>query len=321
VSFWKQSTLAGHKERVFDLSWSPSASCLASAGQTGGFVWCIDEGAAQPPVRLAGELLMRVCWHPDGSLVLTGSADGTLCSYNPADGNLMETWAASGDEEEVYGLEMLPRQGHAATGSGSSVQLWDLENCTACVVESSLAASENSVVFGGFERNPQGKAYVFSLAAHHQSLCAALSDGTLRLLDSRTLHQHTVLEQHARLGSPAFGVAISTVSPLLASADSAGCVLLWDQRLLGRGAIAKENLPGAVHSLAFVHDAGQELLVTGGVDGRLYVHQTRSSLRIEGSVGVGSPVLCVKTIPGTSTLASGGGAGGHCSDASIAIWS
>lgn len=106
VSLRKDGILKGHRSRVFDLRWSPTQPArIASVGEAGGYIWSV-EGAART-VSFPGTELMRVCWHPDGEHVLTGSAQGKIVVH-AADGQAAATLDAS-SEDEVYGIEVLPR--------------------------------------------------------------------------------------------------------------------------------------------------------------------------------------------------------------------
>ena len=315
VTIRNEGHLLGHKDRVFDLDWS-STSSLASVGQSGGFLWSIDAStAAKPSVVLPGTELMRVCWH--GARVLTGSSDGTVRICAAADGAALATLQVAA-EEEVYGLKVLPDNDLLAAGVGNSVQQWDLERA-ARVTQRTFCSTENGVIYGGRERNPGCDAYLFDLATSSNLICTALSDGTVRVLDSQTLHPVATLTGHAERSSPAFGVAISQTTQLLASADSRGTVLLWDLRLLGRGPLAETNHQQAVHSIEFLPAACGEKLITGGVDQWLHVHET-TKLATEGSTKISSPLLCLAVDDITQRLATGGGAGGHSSDDSISLW-
>ena len=159
----KVGALRGHKDRVFHMCWSPTqAGHLASVGQTGGFVWRGADGATEPPARLIGSELMRVCWHPDGVHVLTGSSGGKINVCSAADGATRAVLDAS-EEDEVYGLQPLSDEGLLAAGAGRTVQLWDL-NRAARIAQAQFATAAGGIVFGGPDRNPEGAAYLFSLA-------------------------------------------------------------------------------------------------------------------------------------------------------------
>merc|ERR1719424_2163121 len=91
----------------------------------------------------------------------------------------------------MYGLEVLSEEGLLAAGAGETVQLWDLNRATRTSL-AAFTATESGVHFGGL-RNPDRKAFVFSIAARGRILSAALSDGSLRLLDSETLQELATL--------------------------------------------------------------------------------------------------------------------------------
>ena len=327
ISLAKERSLAGHSNRVFHLRWSPAEPlCLASVGEAEGCIWH-NVGGDVRRVRFSGTELMRVCWSPDGARVLTGDGQGKIDVRAAADGEKMATLDASA-EDEVYGLEMLSDEGLLAAGTGSCVQLWDLPTATR-KAQVALATADGGVTFGGAARNPESKAYIFGLAARGRVLSAALSDGTIRLMDSQTLQVLATLTEHARRGAPAFGAAISPTSPLLASSDQEGTVLLWDMRSLGQGPLAETSSQhGAVHSVAFVPAGGvtgggaSELLVTGG-DRSLSLHRTRTAtLATAATASSFNPVLCVDAVPASpaTRVASGGGAGSLISDATVSVW-
>ena len=194
VSLRKDGTLKGHQSRVFDLRWSPTHPArVASVGEAGAHIWDVG-GAVRRKVSFPGTELMRVCWHPDGEHVLTGSAQGKIVVHAADDGHAIATLDAS-TEDEVYGVEVLSSEGLLAAGAGDTVQLWDLQRATKmCQVK--LPALTGGVNFGGEHRNPDGAAYLFCLAARGRILSAALSDGTVRLLDSETLQTLQVLGEH-----------------------------------------------------------------------------------------------------------------------------
>ena len=194
VSLRKDGTLKGHQSRVFDLRWSPTHPArVASVGEAGAHIWDVG-GAVRRKVSFPGTELMRVCWHPDGEHVLTGSAQGKIVVHAADDGHAIATLDAS-VEDEVYGVEVLSSEGLLAAGAGDAVQLWDLQRATKmCQVK--LPALTGGVNFGGEHRNPDGAAYLFCLAARGRILSAALSDGTVRLLDSETLQTLQVLGEH-----------------------------------------------------------------------------------------------------------------------------
>ena len=320
----KEAGLPGHKSRVFDICWSPSQPLrLASVGETCACIWSVDDAAGR--VSFPGTELMRVCWHPDGAHVLTGDGQGKICVHAASDGEQTAMLDAS-SEDEVYGLKILSSDGLLAAGAGNTMQLWDLPKAT-MTTKVTLAPAAGGVVFGGEHRNPDAKSYVFGVEARGRILSVALSDGTVRLMDSETLQVLASLNEHARRGAAAFTTALSPKSPLLVSCDSQGTVLLWDLRSLGQGPLAETcSSRGAMHAAAFVPsgDGASQMLVTGGDDRRLRLHELSGARALEtvGSVSVLSSVLCLDAAPDSSPtrLASGGGSGGLLSDATVSLW-
>ena len=333
----KERSLLGHKGRVFDLRWSTAGpSRLASVGEKGGVVWSLDGGAATRTVSFAGTEFMRVCWHPGGAHVLVGDAQGKIAVRAADDGAVSATLDAHA-EDEVYGLEVLSGDdgGLLAAAAGDTVQLWDLEKAER-TAQVTLAATAGGVVFGGLGRNPEARSYVFGFAASGRLLSAALSDGTVRLVDARSLQVLASLGEHARRGAPAFATALSQTAPLLASSDGEGSVLLWDLRRLGHGPLAEVCAAAAVQAVAFVPGAAggaSELLATGGDDRTVCLHELvlhegglapsgLHELATVSTATVLSPVLSIEAAPDATTprLASGGGSGGLMSDASVSLW-
>ena len=298
----RESRLDGHSDRVYDVAWG-SNNRLASVGQVGGFVWSIPDQKQLAP--LDGDELMRVCWH--GDHVITGSSLGKMQVCSPSDGRPKATLDTSQDDE-VYGLESLAS--NLAVGAGDTLQLWDVEKET-CLKRETCVKSPNGIVFGG-HRNPDQKSYIFSMARKGDILVAAVSDGTVRLNDARTLESVDSVDLHARRGNSAYAVAASATAPLIASADQRGSVLLWDMRHLEEPVAECAN-PGAVHALAFVDD----LVVSAGADGRLRAHASKD-LSVEASASVLNSILCVKA--SGSRVASAGGTGKTISDAGIQLW-
>lgn len=182
VALQQDVRLRGHRDRVYDVAWAPrhAGARLASVGQTGGFVWGVDSGER---VALKGDELMRACWHADGGRVITGSSLGQVCIHAASDGRQIATLDTSQDDE-IYGLEMLPGDGRLVVGAGDTAQLWDVDGVSR-LARIAFERADVGVVYGG-ERNPEARAYVFDTALRGRMLCAALSDGTVRLLDATT---------------------------------------------------------------------------------------------------------------------------------------
>ena len=380
--------------RIFDLAWSPTTPThLVTAGEDAAMLWSSQVGSP-PTCRLKlqltptssasapswitagkrpassedspqGPACVRCTWHPDGAHVLTGSDDGCVAVWSAHDGaKLAQLSVASVTDEadsEVYGLQVLSRESLLAVACSDTVQQWDLLSGRQ-TAHTKLRAHESGVAFGGSHRNPNATAYVFSLASRGRVLVAALSDGTCRLLDAQTCKELATLDAHVQRGTPAFACALSPTSTLLATTGGDGCVLLWDMRMLGSGPLSERSgHTQAVHGVCFASagalgapvDAG-ELLVTGGSDCTLRIHETALGVAAasSGSASSGSasggaasggdgaassgagciaamrmsgPVWCASFTPGSAAggerLGAGGGSGSNADDNALFIFS
>lgn len=125
----KVSRLIGHKGRVFDMSWSPTGpSRLLSAGEDGAKLWPAD-AADRGAISLEGvheSEVMRCAWHPRGTHVLTGGADGVVAVWDAEDGRKLESMKLTESDDEVYGLNVLTDEGMLVAGVSNKLQQWNL---------------------------------------------------------------------------------------------------------------------------------------------------------------------------------------------------
>ena len=80
--------------------------------------------------------------------------------------------ASPQEKDEVYGLKML--HGFITAGVGDMLQLWDVESAK-CLTQVQVKAAENGVCFGGRERNPMNRAFIFGMSSCRHATCVALS--------------------------------------------------------------------------------------------------------------------------------------------------
>lgn len=236
-----QQTRVAVGARIFDLAWSPgSADQLVSGSDDLQAVelWS-TRGAGRPQCKLKFALpsarpvkassarkpswieaghnhddttpaCMRCAWHPDGEVFLTGSDDGQVAVWGTQGGPFRASFSASEstDEEysEVYGLAVTSRESLLAVACSDTVQQWDLPNCRQ-TQQRQFEAHRDGISFGGV-RNPGRLAYVFYLASRGRVLAVTLSDGTCRLLDAQTYHEHAVLDAPSNLPRPSTSVPL-----------------------------------------------------------------------------------------------------------------
>lgn len=212
VTMKREVRLPSHKGQVFAARWGGAGgSWIASAGADGrALLWQPSKGTTQPVAELKGghkDEVMRVAWHPSGTRCFTGGGDGTCAVW---DLTSIEGRVASPltrlecSPDEVYSLEVLTSE-MMLVGTSDLVQQWDVTTGVR-VRALQLRAVVGGITFGGPERNPENKAYVFGLAARGRLAGAVLSDGTVRLIDAEDCKECTALPAHS---SPAMGIAFS----------------------------------------------------------------------------------------------------------------
>lgn len=164
----KTAKLAGHKQRVFDLAWSPpdAPDMLLSAGEDHALLWRLGEQKGKVELKLpktdvavarhlkgvvtqADAEVTRCCWHPFGQHMLTGSGDGKIAVWSAIDGSHLASLQASGSADdpanpgdEVYGLECLTNEGLLAAAASDTVQQWDLQVHLTPLLTSLLTATQ-----------------------------------------------------------------------------------------------------------------------------------------------------------------------------------
>ena len=326
IELVKVSRLIGHKARVFDLAWAPvGPSRLLSVGEDGGKLWPADAADTGPiPLWRSGEgEVMRCAWHPRGTHVLTGGADGVVSVWDAAGGAPLASLRASAEGDEVYGLSMLGDEGLLAIGVSDTLGQWDLHRGVRLAETSLKPLEAGGIAFGGAGRNPNRTAYIFGVASRGRVLVAALSDGTARLLDSQTFKELGVLDAHAKQGCHALTCALSPSSPMLATTGGNGAVLLWDLRAIGRGPTSEMRAHrGPVHAASFSAAgalAQRECLVTGGSDCTLRVTDVATG-ELRSTCRTAGPVLCTTAAHPRGQLLTAGGTGSAMGDHSITCW-
>lgn len=275
--------------------------CAAVDAHSGAVAACCDSGrvvvSAGDSAPGSGKVLesgsgeaLRAAWHPDGGALATGNADGLvrvhrLAAYAPA--------AAASHDEEVYACDFMS-ESTLLTGWGERVALWDVGGADLRQSASMAFAplEQSSAAFGG-ERNPNGRVYVFSAASAGCVACVALSDGTVRLVDARSLGADVLaLKSHPRAatsctfaqprGSEGAEGALSTV---VASTGMDGSVTAWDLRQTAGPLVASVPHEGSAMTCCPVGGS----LLTGGLDGTVVASPLETGQTAEsGGAGAGA---------------------------------
>ena len=119
--------LAGHRDKIFSLAWSPDGSSLASGGRDLEVrIWrrsdysCLFVYSGQQAYTLS------LAWSPDGQLLASGASDGTVHVWEPETGRLVQVYR--GHKRFVRTVAWSPDGLLLASGGDfgdNTVQVWE----------------------------------------------------------------------------------------------------------------------------------------------------------------------------------------------------
>jgi len=340
----KQLAVLG-RGTINQLAWSPDGRTLAAAGTLG--VWLYDTDALDsPPLLLEGHTrdVLSVGFSLDGTIVYSGSQDGTVKEWDVATGNLNRTlslWDDFGYEAtdtkrdfEVWSIAFDADRTLIAGGSlDGTVHLWDLNTRRERTVLKGHTAGITGLAFspdGSILASTGHDGSVFSWDVATGTARATLSgfrgwgsslafspdgktvafggaDMTIHLWDAVKGEELATLEGHT---GPLGNLAFSSNGLTLASNGLDGTLRLWDTETGSQLPFMGNAF--AVTSMAFSLDG--TTLASSTEYGVLQLWDTTTGEQRSTPLAHTSPVTCISFSPDGGTLASGG------EDGLIRLW-
>ena len=186
----------GHKERAFDVRYSSANSQVISACEDGFCrVWNSGTGKCTHTIlhnKKAEVLRSAFLQFEDGRGLCTCGSDGNAIIWKESqvDAKMNKLHVLKhGDEAQIYVCESVPERSDLVIAAENMLILWDLvalDRPSRTYHFNTIHANE--VSFGG-HRNPENNVFVFDAKVNPVSdsiIGAALSDATIRLLDTRS---------------------------------------------------------------------------------------------------------------------------------------
>ena len=270
VSLWDTESgrllrqLAGHQDTVETIAFRPDGKEIASGGSDATIrQWNVQDGTLKRVLsrRSPGVSITSVALSQDGGLEALGTANGLVRVWNTRGGDL--AYDLVGHEGAVQALGVTPDGVWLCSGSADrTLRVWRLANGALSTTYPNFDRGDGMGVLaiGG------GNGWVATAAG-------PWGDGTVNpviklwpVMFDRPIH---LLRGHR---AAVRSVAFRPGSDLLASADEAGTVKLWNSRT----AECLRSVTSATPAQTLAFSPGGQWLVAGMADGRVRVLETNT---------------------------------------------
>ncbi|KAG2343322.1 WD40 repeat-like protein [Suillus weaverae] len=234
---------------------SPNGKTVVSAGYDGQVkLWDVETGKVVAKWTGNTESVWSVCWSASGERVLSGSRGGTARVWNAKTGKTILTFETG--HKSVFAVIYSPDNKQIATGGYNehAAKIWDTKTGEL------LATLKHDNIVCSLAWTSDGKKLISG------------SNGPIRIFDTATWQQITILEGHAVV----YAITLSRNERLLASASWDNTARLWNlDTNLPIGPLLQHKSP--VECAAFSTD--EKMLVTGGYDEDVYAWDIHTILK------------------------------------------
>ncbi|KAK3823288.1 MAG: WD40-repeat-containing domain protein [Benniella sp.] len=275
----------GHSLEVSSVKCSPKGDLIASSSADRTIrLWDVDTGTCRGIMGGHAKSVFGIAFSPQGDRIASGSSDGTVRLWDTETGTCLHVLDGHSHRVECVAYSL---QGDrvASASDDNTVQIWDVETGerrmtlvghTDAVMTVTYSPNGNQIATGSRDStvwiwSAGTGACIQTLVGHtnwvrdvvysprESQLASASYDKTIRLWDVATGECNLTLSGH---DDRVTSIAYSRQGNLLVSGSWDRTVRLWDV-VSGQCRASIQNLPGAIHSIAWITTIEADFFVTG----------------------------------------------------------